>query len=136
MSRAAMQAALDAPYEKATQEITSRYVVERRASGFWPYCVRAVGGTMEIFIGHKRQCNIVAAALQTACLDGAYMMRVRAEAALAQPEPDYLGRALELEACARVTESQTAERAMTAAALMLRGLSGAQPQQEQGESNV
>ena len=33
---------------------------------------------------------------------------------------DYMGRALDLEACAKTTESQTAQRAMLAAAAMLR----------------
>lgn len=71
-------------YETIEQQIVDRYVVEKRNSGFWPYCVRAVGGTQEIFIGHKNSCDVVRQALQTACLDGAYM----AEIAYRQQEPD------------------------------------------------
>jgi hypothetical protein len=63
-------------YEQAAEQIVGRYIVEKRSGGgFWPYCVRAVGGTMELFIGHKTKCEEVAQALQTACLDGAFMVK-------------------------------------------------------------
>lgn len=51
----------------------TRYKVEPRRAGFWPYCVKAGGGTMELFIGSKGACEDVAQALQTAFLDGAFV---------------------------------------------------------------
>ena len=60
-------------YEAVEQQIVNRYIVEKRNSGFWPYCVRAVGGEQELFAGHRNACESVRQALQTACLDGAYM---------------------------------------------------------------
>ena len=77
----------DSTYESVCSKIVERYVVEKRTGGgFWPYCVRAVGGSMELFIGQKNKCDEVAQALQTACLDGAFMMKVAAPQPVAQPE--------------------------------------------------
>lgn len=60
-------------YEAVESQIVGRYRVERTGRGFWPYCVRAGDGTQELFVGHHTKCMEVAAALQTACLDGAFM---------------------------------------------------------------
>lgn len=60
-------------YEQAHQKIVGRYRVEKRSSGYWSHCVKAGDGTGELFVGHKHQCEKVAAALQTACLDGAWI---------------------------------------------------------------
>lgn len=66
-------------YNKVESKIVQRYVVEKRTGGgFWPYCVRACGGECEIFVGHKVACENVRAALQTACLDGAFMAGISA----------------------------------------------------------
>ena len=43
-----------------------RYRVEKTGRGFWPYCVRAGDGTREVFVGHQKQCAVVAAELETA----------------------------------------------------------------------
>lgn len=64
--------------------IVSRYIVEKRVGGgFWGYCVKAGDGAQEIFVGHKNACEHVRQALQTACLDGAYMAHEKARAILA-----------------------------------------------------
>ena len=66
----------DSTDEAVCSKIVGRYVVEKRTGGgFWPYCVRAVGGSRELFIGQKNKCDEVAQALQSACLDGAFMMK-------------------------------------------------------------
>lgn len=69
------------------REIVERYRVEKTASGFWPYCVKAGDGTMQLFKGHLAACENVRAALQTACLDGAFMARraLGARSTAAQP---------------------------------------------------
>lgn len=70
----AARGTMPAAYETVESSIVGRYkVVKRNGGGFWPYCVQAGDGTMELFIGHKTQCERVAAALQAACLDGAFM---------------------------------------------------------------
>ena len=64
-----------AAYDAVESTIVDRYRVEQRSGGgFWPYCVKVGGGTMELFVGHKTKCEEVAHALQTACLDGAFMV--------------------------------------------------------------
>lgn len=60
-------------YDFVCEQIVGRYRVEKTSQGFWPYCVRAGDGTQELYLGHKKSCERVAAALQTACLDGAFM---------------------------------------------------------------
>lgn len=61
-------------YELVSPQIIGRYRVEKRVGGgFWGWCVKAGTGSMEVFVGHKTQCERVASALQTACLDGAFM---------------------------------------------------------------
>lgn len=83
-------------YETVQPEIVNRYTVEKRSGGgFWPYCVRASGGTMELFVGHKNKCEEVAAALRTACLDGAFMASKYAAPAPAQPRQPLSDAALE-----------------------------------------
>ncbi len=37
------------------------------------YAVESDNGTMDVFVGSKKQCEVVRQALQTACLDGAFM---------------------------------------------------------------
>lgn len=64
-----------AAYDAIEPTISDRYRVEKRSGGgFWPYCVKAGSGTMELFVGHKTKCQEVAQALQTACHDGAFMV--------------------------------------------------------------
>lgn len=50
-----------------------RYRVEKTGRGFWPYCVRAGDGTREVFVGHQKQCAVVAAELETAFEDGKFV---------------------------------------------------------------
>ncbi|MGY2498626.1 hypothetical protein, partial [Klebsiella pneumoniae] len=78
--RAGQRAAQSAPAgerEAVEQQIVGRYTVHPTGRGFWPYCVRAGDGERELFVGHKRKCEEVAAALQVACLDGAFMQSAR-----------------------------------------------------------
>jgi hypothetical protein len=72
-------------YGEVEEQIVGRFRVEKTKGGFWPYCVRAGDGTMELFIGQKRQCENVAQALQTACLDGAFMASQVADRLIRQP---------------------------------------------------
>ena len=74
---------MPAAYEAVESQIVGRYRVEPTGYGFWPYCVRAGDGKQELFVGHKTKCMEVAAALQTACLDGAFMAAKASEAAKA-----------------------------------------------------
>ncbi|HFE9043781.1 TPA: hypothetical protein ACGATJ_006561, partial [Pseudomonas aeruginosa] len=41
--------------------------------GFWPYCVRAGNGTRDLYVGHKKTCDRVAAELTTAFRDGEFV---------------------------------------------------------------
>lgn len=50
----------------------SRYTVQKTGYGFWPNCVRAGCGQRELFIGHRKQCERVAAELEKAFLDGEF----------------------------------------------------------------
>lgn len=50
-----------------------RYRVEKTEHGFWPYCVLAGDGTRELFVGHLKQCQRVAAQLATAFEDGKFI---------------------------------------------------------------
>ena len=70
---AAPQPSAEAVREAAYAQIVGRYRVEKRGRGYWSHCVKAGDGMMEIFVGHKKSCENVAAALQTACLDGAFI---------------------------------------------------------------
>ncbi|SHN40403.1 hypothetical protein [Rhizobacter sp. OV335] len=72
-------------FEDVEQKIVARYRVESKHSGYWGYCVKAGDGNMELFSGHRKQCDLVAAALQTACLDGAFMARTAQPEAPAEP---------------------------------------------------
>ena len=64
---------VEAAYDKVQRLIVDRYHVEKSIGGFWPCCVKAGDGTMDIFVGSKKQAENVRQALQTACLDGAFM---------------------------------------------------------------
>lgn len=64
-----------------------RYRVEKTKGGFWPNCVRAGDGTRELFVGHAKQCEVVAAELACAFEDGKYI------ASRAAPEPQSRQRA-------------------------------------------
>jgi hypothetical protein len=75
-------------YELVESRIKVRYRVEPTGRGFWPYCVRAGDGTKELFVGHKRKCDEVAAALTAACLDGAFML-AHARVAASNKEPTH-----------------------------------------------
>ena len=65
---------VEAAYDEVQRQIVERYRVEKSIGGFWPCCVKAGDGTMDIFVGSKKQAEHVRQALQTACLDGAFMM--------------------------------------------------------------
>ncbi|HBO0452649.1 TPA: hypothetical protein L4B12_004396, partial [Pseudomonas aeruginosa] len=39
----------------------------------WPYCVRAGNGTRDLYVGHKKTCDRVAAELTTAFRDGEFV---------------------------------------------------------------
>ena len=61
-------------YAKVEEEILTRYRVEPTGRGFWPAAVVKCGtGAMDVFVGTKKQAERVRQALQTACLDGAFM---------------------------------------------------------------
>lgn len=61
--------------DSVESQILDRYSVHPTGRGFWPYCVRAGDGQRELYVGHKKKCNEVAAELRNACLDGAFMTR-------------------------------------------------------------
>ncbi|HCA6729128.1 TPA: hypothetical protein MX491_000162 [Pseudomonas aeruginosa] len=65
-----------------------RYRVEKTGKGFWPYCVRAGDGTRELFVGHLKQCQRVAAELATAFEDGKFVAKAQHSA----PEVSGIGR--------------------------------------------
>ena len=58
--------------EKTKALIAGRFSVEKTNAGFWSHCVKT-SGTNVAFVGREKQCLAVAQALQTACLDGAYL---------------------------------------------------------------
>ena len=60
-------------YTKVEEEILTRYWVESTGRGFWPAVVKCGTGAVGIFVGTKKQAERVRQALQTACLDGAFM---------------------------------------------------------------
>lgn len=53
-------------------EYIDRFRVEPTSQGYWGYCVKAGTGTRELFVGHKKQCEQVAALLLGAFTDGQY----------------------------------------------------------------
>lgn len=53
--------------------MSERYRVEQTGKGFWPYCVRAGNGTRDLYVGHKKTCDRVAAELTTAFRDGEFV---------------------------------------------------------------
>jgi hypothetical protein len=54
-------------------EVAERYRVEPTGRGFWPFCVRAGDGERELFVGHRKACERVAAELATAFEDGKFV---------------------------------------------------------------
>lgn len=79
----------DAPKQggEADAVICGRYRVEPTDSGFWSHCVKAGTGTRSLFVGHRKQCDAVAAILQEACLDGAF---IQSECTAAPSSPSAL----------------------------------------------
>ena len=57
-----------------------RYRVEPTGRGFWPFCVRAGDGERELFIGHRKACERVAAELATAFEDGKFVASLSTQA--------------------------------------------------------
>ena len=55
------------------KEHADRYRVEKSTGGFWPCAVRCGTGTRDLFVGHKKQCERVAAELRTAFEDGRFV---------------------------------------------------------------
>ncbi|HCF4724039.1 TPA: hypothetical protein NIF38_003202 [Pseudomonas aeruginosa] len=53
--------------------MSERYRVEQTGKGFWPYCVMAGNGTRDLYVGHKKTCDRVAAELTTAFRDGEFV---------------------------------------------------------------
>jgi|GEM_PF-2515102 len=62
-----------------------RYRVEPTGRGFWPFCVRAGDGTRELFVGHRKACERVAAELVTAFEDGRFVASSPAQTEQQQP---------------------------------------------------
>lgn len=61
---------------------TDRYRVEKTWRGFWPYCVKAGDGQRELYLGHKKTCDRVAAELATAFEDGKFVANLHNQAQL------------------------------------------------------
>ncbi len=89
--------ATDAP-QVGGDEHANRYRVEKASGGFWPNAVRCGTGTRELFVGHKKQCERVAAELKTAFEDGRFVERT---AALTSPAKVGGDEREVFEACAR-----------------------------------
>lgn len=73
---------LDHAFDALATQSVSRYHVDEMSHGFWPNCVRAGDGTLELFIGHQKQCTTVARRLAGAFTDGAFAMKQKASALL------------------------------------------------------
>jgi len=68
--------AVDAELDATAEEdgaYKPRYRVEKSKGGFWGFVVLCGNGTMELFVGHRKACDHVAQALQTAYLDGVFV---------------------------------------------------------------
>jgi len=76
-----IQEALRTRPAQTEQEIigVDRYRVEPTGRGFWPFCVRAGSGERELFIGHRKTCEQVAAELATAFEDGKFVAALPAQ---------------------------------------------------------
>lgn len=85
---AALEGQKSDAFDAVSQKIVQRYRVEKTNGGFWPCCVKAGDGTMDIFVGSRKQAERVRQALQTACLDGAFMASKVAAGAQAYPLTD------------------------------------------------
>ena len=66
-------------YGSAEEQIVERYRVGKTQGGFWPSCVKAGDGNMDVFVGSTKQAENVRQALQTACLDGAFIASQKAK---------------------------------------------------------
>lgn len=67
-----LEAALSQQAEPAEPSGPARYRVDPAGRGFWPFCVRAGDGTRELFVGHRKTCERVAAELAVAFEDGKF----------------------------------------------------------------
>jgi len=76
-----MRAMAEPAPAQTEQEIigVDRYRVEPTGRGFWPFCVRAGSGERELFIGHRKTCEQVAAELATAFEDGKFVAALPAQ---------------------------------------------------------
>ena len=66
-------------YGSVDEQIVERYRVGKTQGGFWPSCVKAGDGNMDVFVGSTKQAENVRQALQTACLDGAFIASQKAK---------------------------------------------------------
>ena len=66
-------------YGSVEEQIVERYRVGKTQGGFWPSCVKAGDGNMDVFVGSTKQAENVRQALQTACLDGAFIASQKAK---------------------------------------------------------
>ena len=66
-------------YGSVDKQIVERYRVGKTQGGFWPSCVKAGDGNMDVFVGSTKQAENVRQALQTACLDGAFIASQKAK---------------------------------------------------------
>lgn len=62
-----------APAQDERHSGPARYRVAPTGRGFWPFCVRAGDGTRELFVGHRKACERVAAELAVAFEDGKFV---------------------------------------------------------------
>jgi hypothetical protein len=68
------QAAVEqAPAQDERHSGPARYIVAPTGRGFWPFCVRSGDGTRELFVGHRKECERVAAELAVAFEDGKFV---------------------------------------------------------------
>lgn len=66
-------------YGSVEEQIVERYRVSKTQGGFWPSCVKAGDGNMDVFVGSTKQAENVRQALRTACLDGAFIASQKAK---------------------------------------------------------
>lgn len=100
--------------------MTERYRVEPTGRGFWPFCVVAGDGTLELFIGHRKSCEQVAAELTTAFMDGEFVGKrdydaLHADAEALRAENGRLRADRGVVAHAHLLRAQIAERELEAA---------------------
>ncbi|MGK8746437.1 hypothetical protein ACRS6P_28835 [Pseudomonas aeruginosa] len=97
--------------------MSERYRVEQTGKGFWPYCVRAGNGTRDLYVGHKKTCDRVAAELTTAFRDGEFVGKGLYDALAAEAQ------ALreEVERCNRITVAMALDISAVGEALGIPG---------------